>query len=124
MTDSDKSKQQLMQELRVQQARLVDLEAQVERTTCALHDSEERFQLLLEASFEGIVIHDKGTILRANALFAKTLGYDVSEVIGMQATDFTAPESHETVIRQIRTRSEEKSEVIGKRRDGSRSSRR
>ncbi len=119
MTDSDKSKQQLMQELRVQQARLVDLEAQVERTTCALHDSEERFQLLLEASFEGIVIHDKGTILRANALFAKTLGYDVSEVIGMQATDFTAPESHETVIRQIRTRSEEKAEVIGKRRDGS-----
>ena len=30
MTDSDKSKQQLMQELRVQQARLVDLVAQVE----------------------------------------------------------------------------------------------
>ena len=119
MTDSDKSKQQLMQELRVQRARLVDLEVQEERATAALRDSEERFHLLLEASFEGIVIHDKGTILLANALFAKTLGYDVSEVIGMQATDFTAPESHETVIRQIRTRSEEKADVVGKRRDGS-----
>ncbi|GAG33206.1 unnamed protein product, partial [marine sediment metagenome] len=70
MTDSDKSKQQLMQELQVQRARLVDLEAQVERATAALRDSEERFHLLLEASFEGIVIHDKGTILLANALFA------------------------------------------------------
>jgi PAS domain-containing protein len=37
----------------------------------------------------------------------------------MQATDFTAPESHETVIRQIRTRSEEKANVVGKRCDGS-----
>jgi len=119
MTDSDKSKQQPMQELQEQAARLADLEAQVEHASFALRESQERFHLLLEASFEGIVIHDKGTILLANDLFAKTLGYDVSEVIGMRAVDFAAPESHDKIVRQIASGSEEKAEVIGKRRDGS-----
>ncbi|UCD25327.1 MAG: PAS domain S-box protein, partial [Gemmatimonadota bacterium] len=87
MIDSDKSKLQLVEELQRQGVRLAELETLVEQTTSALRDSEERFQLLMDASFEGIVIHDKGTILLANDLFARTLGYETADVIGMQATD-------------------------------------
>ena len=49
----------------------------------ALRGSEERFRLLSEASFEGIVIHDKGEILDANQSLAKIFGYELDEIIGM-----------------------------------------
>jgi PAS domain S-box-containing protein len=67
----------------------------------ALVESETRFRLLAEATFEAIVITQKGVILDANQTCAEMFGYELSEVIGMQVMDFTAPECREQVMQKI-----------------------
>lgn len=74
-------------------------EAECEQSEVALQESEERFRLLSEASFEGVGIAEKGMILDANEQFAKMLGYTCSEVIGMEVMDLVVPESRELVQR-------------------------
>lgn len=85
----------------------------------SLHESEERFKKLTEASFEGIAIHDKGKILEANQNFAKMFGYELNDVIGMHALDFTAQESRDLVLKNIVSGYEKPYEVVGLRKDGS-----
>ncbi|MFQ5824810.1 MAG: PAS domain S-box protein [bacterium] len=85
----------------------------------ALHESEERFRKLSEASFEGIAFHDKGNILEVNKNFAEMFGYELNEVIGMHALDFTAQESRDLVLKNIVSGYEKPYEVVGLRKDGS-----
>ncbi len=85
----------------------------------ALRESEERFQRLSEAPFEGIVFHDQGKIIDANQAFATMFGYGLSETIGKNALDFAAPELREVALRHIRTGSEEPYDGVAIRKDGS-----
>ncbi len=122
MKDSDKTKEQLLEELRELRSQTGgrdDLKASLESTERALLESEERLRALSDASFEGIVIHDGGRIVLANRAFVDTLGYDEDEVVGMYALDFTADEFHDVVRKQISTGSEEAVVVAGRRKDGS-----
>jgi PAS domain S-box-containing protein len=85
-----------------------------------LRESEERFRQLAEVAVEGIVIHDNGLVLDANASFARMFGYELDELLGRNFLDFmTTPESRETILRHIRSGSEERYEVVGLRKDGS-----
>jgi PAS domain S-box-containing protein len=84
----------------------------------ALRESEERFHRLSDATFEGLAIHDKGKILDANEAYARMFGYDLSEVIGMHALDFAAPESRDLVWQSILSGRREPFEAIGLRKDG------
>ena len=84
-----------------------------------IRESEERFRLLSEASFEGILIHDKGEILDANQTFAKIFGYELDEIIGMNVLELAAPECREVVKRNVLSGLEEAYEAIGLRKDGS-----
>ncbi|MDP9487116.1 MAG: PAS domain S-box protein, partial [Actinomycetota bacterium] len=85
----------------------------------ALQESRERFRGLSEASFEGIAIIEGGAVVEANTAFARMFGYEPSEVVGMPATDFIAPEFREEVaLRQISSLSEEPYEVAGIKKDG------
>jgi PAS domain S-box-containing protein len=84
-----------------------------------LQDSEERFRLLSEASFEGIAITDKGVVLDANEQFATMFGYELSEVIGMKALDLVAPESRDMVLRNIKSGHEQPYEHLAMKKDGS-----
>ena len=85
----------------------------------ALRGSEERFRLLSEASFEGIVIHDKGEILDANQSLAKIFGYELDEIIGMNVLELAAPECRDVVKNNVLSGFEEAYEAIGVRKDGS-----
>jgi PAS domain S-box-containing protein len=85
----------------------------------ALRESEERFRRLSESAFEGIAIHDKGRILDGNQAFATMFGYEISEVIGMSATDLAAPESRDLVSQSILAGRKEPLETVGLRKDGS-----
>jgi two-component system sporulation sensor kinase A len=85
----------------------------------ALQESEERFRRLSEAPFEAVVIHDKGKILDVNQTFAEMFGYELSEVIGKNALDFTAPESRDLALKNILSGREKPYEVMGLRKDGS-----
>jgi len=85
----------------------------------ALRESEERFHCFSAAAFEGIAIHDRGTILDANEAMPRMFGYERDEFIGKNVLDFTAPESREDLIARIRAGLEERYEAIGLRKDGS-----
>jgi len=89
------------------------------RAEDALRESEERFSRLAGATFEGLVIHERGKILDANPAFARMFGYELFEVIGMHALDFTAPQSRDLLWQGILSRREESFEALGLRKDGS-----
>jgi len=81
--------------------------------------SEERFRRLTEAAFEGIVIHDQGTLLDANPAFARLLGYTMDELLGRSVLDFLSEESRAVTVSHMRAASDEAYEVRARRRDGS-----
>ena len=93
----------------------------LERTVASLQESEERFQRLADASFEGILVHDRGTILDANERLGAMTGFRPDELVGRHASEFVAGESAAFVLE--RTSSDEvysnPAEVVGRRRDGS-----
>jgi PAS domain S-box-containing protein len=86
-----------------------------------LRESEERFRRLSEASREGVLVHDIGVVLDANARFAEIFGYTLDEIIGKNVLDFlTDPASTPEVRARMRAGSEETYEMIGVRKDGTR----
>ena len=85
-----------------------------------LRESEERLRALAEATFEGVALSEGGVVLEANDSFAALFGYEPSEVIGKDALEFMAPESHEKTRRNISADAEEPYEAVGIKKDGSR----
>ncbi|MBM3236414.1 PAS domain S-box protein [Candidatus Poribacteria bacterium] len=83
-----------------------------------LRESEERFRRLSDATFEGIVINDKGEILDINQTFATMFGYEMSELIGMNAVELMTPEFRELTLKNILTGFEQPYESVGLRKDG------
>jgi PAS domain S-box-containing protein len=86
----------------------------------ALRESEERFQRLALASFEGIAITDGGVFLDANPQFCSMVRSALPELIGRSALDFVAPEHREMVLERIRGRSEDPYTHLALRADGTR----
>jgi len=87
----------------------------------ALGESEERFRLLAEATFEAIAIHDKGILLNANNQYFKMFGYEPGEILGKQVMTMTvAPEVREFMTKQIATGGMGPYESTGLRKDGTR----
>ncbi|MFQ5864166.1 MAG: PAS domain S-box protein [bacterium] len=84
----------------------------------ALRESEEKFRALVESTFEGVVIYEKGKIIEANQSFAKMFGYELSEVMGLSHVEMTTPESAELVARNIQIGFEKPYEIIGVKKDG------
>ena len=85
----------------------------------ALSESEERFRFLSEATFEGIVVHEEGRVIKANNQFFHMFGYEPRELVGKQVVPvIIAPESVEVVKEQIRSKSGKPYEAMGMRKDG------
>ncbi len=63
----------------------------------ALRLSEIKFRRLSEATFEGIIIHEKGTIRDVNESICRILGFPSEYLIGKPLLDFIARESHDLV---------------------------
>src|SRR5215212_8198756 len=84
----------------------------------AMRDGEERFRGLSDATFEGIAISEDGTVLEVNRSFVEMFGYEASEVVGMPAMNFVAPESRGAVVQHIATASSEPYEAMALRKDG------
>ena len=102
---------------------LLSLERQrrdLERTVVSLRESEERFGRLTEASFEGLVIHERGTILDVNSRLATMVGYSPDELIGRHVSELVASESVAFVREHISSDARQgPAEITGQRRDGS-----
>ena len=84
-----------------------------------LRDSEARFKALHNASFGGIVIHDKGKILECNAGLSKISGFSYEELIGSDGLLLISEETRDIVINYINAGYEKTYEVEGVRKDGS-----
>jgi len=94
--------------------------SELKRAEKELRESEERFKALSEASFGGIIIHDKGLILECNQGLSGITGFSYAEHIGMNGLELIAPESLDTVLANIRSGYDQSYEVEGVRKDGSR----
>jgi PAS domain S-box-containing protein len=83
-----------------------------------LRESEQRFRLLAEASFEGIGMVENGIVVDANHQLARLFGYDREELIGRPVLDLVAPESRAEVAQAIQTGRADVYEHLALRRDG------
>lgn len=83
-----------------------------------LRESEERFRRFNEASFSGVIIHDKGKIIDCNAEFTKMSGYEYNELIGMDGLNLCAPEYRNKMMGQIQSDDESPYDIIAIRKDG------
>nr|WP_319375606.1 PAS domain S-box protein [uncultured Methanoregula sp.] len=69
----------------------------------ALRESEERYRMLAEHAFDGILIQDlTGSILYVNQSIVRMFGYSrIEEVLGKNTLSFVAPEFREIAIRDL-----------------------
>lgn len=84
----------------------------------ALRESEERFDLLCEAAFDGVLIHEQGTIVAVTEKCCRIFGCDPESVIGRSVLDFTAPHMHERVLAAIAENRSGAYESVGRRANG------
>ena len=82
-------------------------------------NSEARWRFLFEATSEGIMIHDRGTILDVNHALAEMTGYEVEELIGRNGFELATPESQELIRKNIISGYEKPYQVNAIKKDGS-----
>ena len=92
--------------------------ADIERIKAILNESERRLRRLTDAALEGFAVHENGKILTASRTYAALVGYDISEIIGMDARDFAGPESRDVVTQNIASNSEIPYRAVLIRKDG------
>ncbi|MFA9202493.1 MAG: PAS domain S-box protein [Flavobacteriales bacterium] len=81
-------------------------------------ESEDRFRALADASFEAIVITQKGHIVQANYNFCRLFGHEMSEVDGLTPLNFTAPCDQKRVKALVLAGEEQPFFFQGMRKDG------
>ncbi len=70
----------------------------------ALRDSEDRFRQLAESTFEGLVVHNQGTILDANQALQKLLTYHLSELLELDLLSLFSKEYQPLIKKSINSR--------------------
>ncbi len=106
MEDADKTKKQLIDELKNLRRRVHDLEESQARrdfSEAELKDSEERYRSIVEGSPVSIMAIRNGQILFSNPSGCKMLAFsDPREMVGMSALDLVAPEYEAEVAERIK----------------------
>lgn len=67
-----------------------------------LRESEQRFKQIADSTYEGILIHENGTIIDTNSRILSMLGYSESEVLNKSVLGFVVTEYRKEVIQGIR----------------------
>jgi len=84
-----------------------------------IKESEKRFKLLSNLTFEGILIHKKGVVLDINNSFLNMSGYSREEIIGKNIINFIiAPEYHKTIREKLASDSSGTYEIEGIHKNG------
>jgi two-component system cell cycle sensor histidine kinase/response regulator CckA len=84
-----------------------------------LRESEERFRVFSQSSFEAIAFGHRGRVVDANDACLAMLGYTYEELIGEDVTRFVAPEDLELVASKMRSGFDRPYEHRALRKDGS-----
>lgn len=88
------------------------------KLTSQIQQNSQRIQSLFDATFEGIVVHDKGIILDLNESMARILGYKRSEMMAMNVLDFAVQDFKAIIQAQIESQSSTPYEISGIKKDG------
>src|SRR5215213_2195408 len=83
-----------------------------------LRQSEERFRVLSEEVVEGLVLSENGRIIDANRSLVEMFGYELDELVGIDAGDLTPPDYREMVRRRIQQEDTSHYESRGLKKDG------
>ena len=113
------AKQQiLLNLLEVERTERGRLEVAVNEKTSDLMESKERFKALSDASYGGIIIHEQGVILECNKGLSDITGFSTHELIGMDGFKLIAPAFLDIVLANIKRGLDERYDVEGVRKDG------
>lgn len=85
----------------------------------SLVDEREYLLSIFDSTFEGVMIHENGLIIDANAALSDLSGFSRDELMGMSGFKLLTPESAEIVKEKMSSGSEAPYEVVARRRDGS-----
>ncbi len=99
---------------------LMAINKELDRLTTSLTESEKRFKILHNASFGGIVVHDKGRIIECNQGLADITGYAMDELIGMNGMLLIAEAQRDFVMNHIQSGYDKPYETWGIRKNGER----
>ena len=83
-----------------------------------LRASEGRLQSFFDATFEAVIIHDRGTILDVNSATEILYGYSRAELIGQSVLILAAPCSQELIQARAQIPSDFPFEAVGLKQDG------
>ncbi|MFN7972564.1 MAG: PAS domain S-box protein [Acidobacteriota bacterium] len=83
-----------------------------------LRENELRYRSVVEASFDGILVHEDGVVVDASPGLARMLGFGLEELKGRAALDLIAEKHRTTVADRIRARDSARYETELVRRDG------
>ena len=79
----------------------VEAHLTIRRLQRDLQEENARFKALEKATFEGILIHDGGSILEVNLRLCDICGYSREELIGQSAVNFVPPGSRPLFRRRL-----------------------
>jgi PAS domain S-box-containing protein len=69
----------------------------------SIRESEERYRILSEATFEGIIHSNEGGVVDVNLALVDMLGYEKEELLNKDALKLIHPEDHEMVMERLST---------------------
>lgn len=84
-----------------------------------LKESEERYKMLSNLTFEGIIVHNKGVVIDTNQSFVEHIGYSSKEIIGQNIIRMVVlPEYLERANEAIKNEEKLPVELKARRKDG------
>lgn len=83
-------------------------------------DEQQKFVMLCQAAFDGILVHDAGTIIEASERCAAMFGTTPDELLGRSVHEITAPEWHGVLEKHITHSLSTPFESVARRLDGTR----
>jgi len=83
-----------------------------------IRESELRYKLVTEATFDSIAIHDQGILLEVNTGLERMFGYEPGELLGRSILDLVAEESRDLVKANMLADVRGPYEAVGRRKDG------
>ncbi len=92
--------------------------AERRRTESSLRQSEERYSRLSQATFEGIVVSERGTIVDVNDQALRMFGCKSDEMMGRSILEFLEPAAINSEAQRIASNKEEPHENLALRKDG------
>jgi len=85
----------------------------------ALRENEDRFRRFTEATAEGLVFHEEGTIVDLNPAALTIFGYtDSSDLLSRNLMEFVLPEYHQLILEKMQLESVEPYRIEGIHKDG------